>query len=193
MGHAALREPSNQYTAFTHLPRTCMRGNHARRRRQAIPNRRRPDLGVCVQSLNCVPRTLAARPTGVAADRKVRGSRKRGYRKPGRKSGCPVPPFAPRPGRGASPAAARQHLSPPRDWGQPRLLRPRPQERRNRSSSPPEGKRLVPAGGTISASCVCAAGTAGDFALSLGERITRLPRREIEVAFSRYMWYNKSI
>ena len=82
MGHAALREPSNQYTAFTHLPRTCMRGNHARRRRQAIPNRRRPDLGVCVQSLNCVPRFLAARPKGVAADRKVRGSRKRGYRKP---------------------------------------------------------------------------------------------------------------
>ena len=58
---------------------------------------------------------------------------------------------------------------------------------------PPEGKRLVPAGGTISASCVCAAGTAEDFTLSLGERITRLPRREIEVAFSRYMWYNKSI
>ena len=26
--------------------------------------------------------------------RKIRGSRKRGYRKPGRKSGCPVPPFA---------------------------------------------------------------------------------------------------
>ena len=70
---------------------------------------------------------------------------------------------------------ARQHLSPPRDWGQPRLLRPRPQEQRNRSPSPPEGKRLVPAGGTISASCVCAAGTAEDFALSLGGRLPGSP------------------
>ena len=107
MGHAALREPSNQYTAFTHLPRTCMRGNHARRRRQAIPNRRRPDLGVCVQSLNCVPRFLAARPKGVAADRKVRGSRKRGYRKPVKVSCTPFCP-SPREGRvpGCRPAAS---------------------------------------------------------------------------------------
>ena len=41
-------------------------------------------------------------------------------------------------------AAARQHLSPPRDWGQPRLLRPRPQERRNRSRSPSEGDYPAP-------------------------------------------------
>ena len=104
--------------------------------------------------LNCGPRALAARPTGVAADRKVRGSRKRGYRKPGRKSGCPVPPFAnpgchpaavlPPPKAAHSPHAAacalpaaeggKKHppslgenlLSP--DWGLSRLLR---QGRRN--------------------------------------------------------------
>ena len=138
-------------TGYLLSPR-CRALSCAETKREAIPKRRqsaRDDRAVLIAS----PRVLAARPQGVAADRKVRGSRKRGYRKPGRKSGCPVPPFAPRPGRGASlhaaacisPAAARQHFSrrrrrqkrhspsegenpTSREWGQPRLLR---QGRRN--------------------------------------------------------------
>ena len=66
--------PDNRLSPFVPLPRTDMRG----KTREASPKQwqKRKDRRT---GLNCVPRALAARPQGVAADRKVRGSRKRGY------------------------------------------------------------------------------------------------------------------
>ena len=68
--------PDNRLSSVAPLPRTVMRG----KTREANPKRRKKafdDRAVLIATP-----VLAARPTGVAADRKVRGSRKRGYRKP---------------------------------------------------------------------------------------------------------------
>ena len=93
-----------------------------------------------------VPEGQRGRPEG-----KVRGSRKRGYRKPGRKSGCPVPPFANpgcRPAATLPPPKAAKRPRPPRanlptPWVRAHLAScVRLQERRNRFHLP-DGKTFL--------------------------------------------------
>ena len=115
-------------------------------KRVAIPKRRRSapdDRAVLIASL------VFSCEAALSSQRKIRGSRKRGYKKP--QVSCT--PFCPCPGRGASP--------PPKAAKKALALRGR--------NSP------VPGNGVNLASCVRAAVSAENFALSLGERKRRVP------------------
>ena len=93
--------------------------------REAIPKRRRSapdDRAVLIASL------VFSCEAALSSQRKIRGSRKRGYKKP--QVSCT--PFCPSPREGRVPAAEggqkgtrppRAKLPRPREWGQPRLLR----------------------------------------------------------------------
>ncbi len=131
-----------------------MRGNRARRRRQANPKRRRSapdDRAVLIAAL------VFSCEAALSSQRKIRGSRKRGYKKP--QVSCT--PFCPCPGRGASP--------PPKAAKKALALRGR--------NSP------VPGNGVNLASCVCAAVSAENSALSLGEKKRRVPSEGTIPAF----------
>ena len=164
-----------------------MRGNRARRRRQAIPKRRRSapdDRAVLIASL------VFSCEAALSSQRKIRGSRKRGYKKP--QVSCT--PFCPCPGRGASPPpkaakkalALRGRNSPvpgngvnPASCGKPAV------SAENFALSLGERKRRVPSEGTIPASCVCAAVSAEN-SPSEGEKGACPPRTHFPLLGSNY-------